>query len=38
LRFLPAGVRDGAPAQAAKPTITEHAAIDSIPPEVVQLT
>ena len=27
----------GAPAPAAKPTIAEHAAVDPIPPEVVQL-
>jgi hypothetical protein len=37
-RFLPAGMRVGAPAPAAEPTITEHAAVDPIRPEVIQLT
>jgi EmrB/QacA subfamily drug resistance transporter len=37
-RFLPAGMRVGAPASAAKSTTTEHAAVDPIRPQVIQLT
>jgi hypothetical protein len=37
-RFLPAGMRVGAPAPAAKPTITEQAAGGPIPAQVIQLT